>query len=272
MTVKTSIADLMKAGVHFGHRSSAWNPKMAPYIYGVYNGTHIIDLQKTIDLYREALLVVEEIAKRGGKILFVATKRAAREVVASEAERCGMPYIAHRWYGGMLTNYKTIRQSIKRLKELQSMEEKENFSALTKKEVICLKRELFKLDRDLGGVKDMGGLPDALFVVDVGYEDIAIAEAKTLSIPVIGIVDTNAAPDNVDFVIPGNDDGTRAIKLYMKDIADTIIQAQQNAQATISPPPAAPETVVTTTTTAPPLAKAKEEGASAADKGGAAAV
>jgi len=183
MTVSTTIKDMMKAGVHFGHRSSAWNPRMAPYIYGVYNKTHIIDLQKTLPLYCEAMAVVHEIASRGGKILIVGTKRAAREVVAEAAERCGMPYITHRWYGGMLTNYKTIRQSIKRLKELEGLEEKEHFAALTKKEVINLKRELFKLQRDLGGVKNMGGLPDALFVIDTGYESIALAEAKTLLIP-----------------------------------------------------------------------------------------
>ena len=274
MTVSTSIKDMMKAGVHFGHRSSSWNPKMAPYIYGVYNQTHILDLQKTLTLYQEAMSVVHEIASRGGKILLVGTKRAAREVVAEAAERCGMPYITHRWYGGMLTNYKTIRQSIKRLKELEALEQKEHFAALTKKEVINLKREHFKLDRDLGGVKDMGGLPDALFVIDTGYESIALAEAKTLRIPVIGVVDTNTSPDGVDFIIPGNDDGTRAIKLYVNDLADVIIEAQKDL-VTAEPPKSKPKkdsTTIIQTKVERAVIPATSNDSTDVDKGDAAAV
>ena len=277
MTVSTSIKDMLKAGVHFGHRSSAWNPKMAPYIYGVYNKTHIIDLQKTITLYQQAMSVVYDIASRGAKILLVGTKRSARDAVIAAGKRCGMPYIAHRWYGGMLTNYKTIRQSIKRLKELEKLEEKEHFSALTKKEVICLKRELYKLQRDLGGVKDMGGLPDALFIIDTGYENIAMAEAKTLGIPVIGIVDTNTAPDGVDFIIPGNDDGTRAIQLYVNDLADVIIKAQETLASQISVDAAAAKegTVIIQTKTSPQSASAADNRASKSsvgDKGDAAVI
>lgn len=220
MTV--TMRDLLKAGVHFGHQTRSWNPKMAPYIYGFHDKIHIVNLEKTLPMLEEATKAIAAMGKRS-KILFVGTKRAASEVIAEEATRCGMPYVNHRWLGGMLTNYKTVRNSIKRLKELETMFEKQSFGILTKKEILNLTREKAKLERSIGGIKNMAGLPDALFVIDVGHEKISILEANRLKIPVIGIVDTNNDPDNVDYVIPGNDDSVRAIRLYARTIADALL-------------------------------------------------
>lgn len=221
-----SMREMLKAGVHFGHQTSHWNPKMDTYIYGARNKIHIINLEKTLPMLRDALNFMGSVASKKGKILFVGTKPAAHEIVREEALRCRMPFVDHRWLGGMLTNYKTIRQSIKRLKDMESMFEKNSFGRLTKKEILNLTREKEKLDRSLGGIKNMGGLPDAIFVIDVGQEKIAIAEANRLRIPVIGIVDTNNSPDNVDYVIPGNDDSIRSIRLYAKSVADCILEGR----------------------------------------------
>jgi small subunit ribosomal protein S2 len=224
--LNVSMRDMLKAGVHFGHQTCHWNPKMGEYIYGARNKIHIINLEKTVPLFDDALNFISSIASKKGKILFVGTKEAAQEIIKSEAQRCNMPYVDHRWLGGMLTNYKTIRQSIRRLKELESMFEKSNFGRLTKKEILNLTRDKAKLERSLGGIKNMGGLPDAIFVIDVGHEKIAIREANRLGIPVIGIVDTNNSPENVSYVIPGNDDSLRSIQLYTKCVADCILDAR----------------------------------------------
>ncbi len=226
-----TMRSLLQAGVHFGHRSRYWNPKMNDYIYGVHNKVHIINLEKTLPMYRNALRFVENLAENKGKILFVGTKRAASDIVREEASRVGMPYVDFRWLGGMLTNYKTVRQSIRRLKELEQMVSSGAIDKMTKKEGLMVKRQLAKLERSLGGIKDMGGLPDAIIVIDVKQEHIAIAEAKRLGIPVIGVVDTNSKPDNVDYVIPGNDDAKRAIKLYLSGFADAIANAQGKKSA-----------------------------------------
>lgn len=226
MTVSVTMRDMLKAGAHFGHQTSHWNPKMAPYIYGARNKIHIINLEQTMQQLKDALNFLGGIASKKGKILFVGTKSAANNIIREEARRCRMPYVDHRWLGGMLTNYKTIRQSIRRLKELEAMFEKNSFGRLTKKEILNLTRDKAKLERSLGGIKNMGGLPDALFVVDVGHENISVAEANRLSIPVVGIVDTNNSPAGVSYVIPGNDDSLRAIELYTKCVADCIIEAR----------------------------------------------
>jgi len=226
MTVSVTIQDMLKAGVHFGHQTRYWNPKMAPYIYGSRNKVHIINLEQTLTLFQDALNFLTGIAANKGKVLFVGTKYAAQEIIEKEAERCRMPYVNHRWLGGMLTNYKTIRQSIKRLKDLEAMFEKNSFGRLTKKEILGLTREKAKLLNSLGGIKNMGGLPDALFVIDVGHEDIAIREATRLGIPVVGIVDTNNNPDGINYVIPGNDDSSRAIRLYVTTIAQAILDVR----------------------------------------------
>jgi small subunit ribosomal protein S2 len=220
-----TIRQMLEAGVHFGHQKRYWNPQMAPYIYGARNGIHIIDLDQTLNYFRDALAVVKNIVSNKGKILIVGTKHAAQETVMAEASRCGMPYVAKRWLGGMLTNYKTIRQSIKRLKDLETMFEANQFSGLTKKEVLNLTREKEKLEDSVGGIKNMGGLPDALFIIDAGYEHIAILEARKLGIPIIGVVDTNTDPNDVDYIIPGNDDAIRAIQLYLGAVADTILES-----------------------------------------------
>ena len=225
--VTATLKQLFESGVHFGHRKCFREPKMSPYIYGVRNGISIIDLEKTRDHIIQVLNYVTKLAARpGSKILFVGTKRAAQEHIKEQAIRCGMPYVNHRWLGGLLTNYRTIRQSIKRLKELEAQSQDGSFDKLTKKEALNLQRELFKLDRSLGGIKEMSGLTDALFVIDRGYEDIAIAEAQKLKIPVISIVDTNHSPEGIDYIIPGNDDAARAITLYTQMIADTILEAR----------------------------------------------
>lgn len=224
MTV--SMRELLEAGAHFGHRTRFWNPKMAEYIFGSRDKVHIINLEKTMPMMKDALNQIGRLASNKAKILFVGTKRAAQEGIREEAKRAGMPYVDHRWLGGMLTNYKTVRQSIFRLKELKKMRDEGAFNNMIKKEALMLTRELEKLERSLGGIEDMGGLPDALFVIDVGFEHIAVEEARRLKIPVFGIVDTNNDPDTVDYIIPGNDDSMRAIKIYLRAVADAIIQGR----------------------------------------------
>ncbi|WP_447746990.1 30S ribosomal protein S2 [Pseudomonas nicosulfuronedens] len=223
---QVNMRDMLKAGVHFGHQTRYWNPKMGKFIFGARNKIHIINLEKTLPMFNEALTFVERLAQGKNKILFVGTKRSAGKIVREEAARCGMPYVDHRWLGGMLTNYKTIRQSIKRLRELEVQAQDGTFAKLTKKEALMRSRDLEKLDRSLGGIKDMGGLPDALFVVDVDHERIAITEANKLGIPVIGIVDTNSSPDGVDYVIPGNDDAIRAVQLYLGSMAEAVLRGK----------------------------------------------
>ena len=222
---------LLEAGVHFGHLTRFREPRMAEYIYGINNKINIINLEKTLPMFNGAMKFVRKVASRGGRILFVGTKRSARDIVAENAKRCGMPYVNYRWLGGMLTNYKTIKQSIRRLNELEKMREDGTYGHLTKKEVLNLDRELTKLENSLGGIKEMGGLPDAIVVIDVGYEKIAIQEANRLKIPVIGVVDSNSNPEGVDFIIPGNDDAMRAIQLYTGTVADIIIEARENIKS-----------------------------------------
>ncbi len=226
--MNVSMRELLEAGAHFGHRTRYWNPKMAEYIFGSRNKIHIINLEKTMPMMQDVINYVGRLASNKAKILFVGTKRAAQESIREHAKRCGMPYVDHRWLGGMLTNYKTVRQSIFRLKELKEMREKGLFESMIKKEALMLTRELEKLDRSLGGIENMGGLPDALFVVDVGFEHIAVEEARRLKIPVIGIVDTNNSPDDIDYIIPANDDSMRAIDIYVRCIADAILDAKQS--------------------------------------------
>ncbi len=218
-----SMRQMLEAGVHFGHQTRYWNPKMAPYIFGARSKIYIINLEKTLPLYLEALNFIGRLASKGGKILLVGTKRSAREATAEAALRCGMPYVNHRWLGGMLTNFKTVRQSIKRLKDLELMAQDGTFERLAKKEVIGLRRDMDKLERSLGGIKDMASLPDALFVIDVGHESIAVQEANKLGIPVIGVVDSNNSPDGISHVIPGNDDAIRAIQLYVGGLAEAVL-------------------------------------------------
>lgn len=225
--MNVSMRELLEAGAHFGHRTRYWNPKMAEYIFGSRNKIHIINLEKTLPMLRDVTNYVGRLAANNAKILFVGTKRAAQESIRRHAERCGMPYVDHRWLGGMLTNYKTVRQSIIRLKELKEMRDKGLFNTMIKKEALMLNRELEKLEQGLGGIENMGGLPDALFVIDVGFEHIAVEEARKLRIPVIGVVDTNNSPDNIDYIIPGNDDSMRAIDIYVRCIADAILDAKQ---------------------------------------------
>ncbi len=225
---QVNMRDMLKAGVHFGHQTRYWNPKMGKYIFGARNKIHIINLEKTLPMFNDALSFVEKLAAGKNKILFVGTKRSAGKIVAEEAARCGSPYVDHRWLGGMLTNYKTIRASIKRLRDLETQSQDGTFTKLTKKEALMRTRDLEKLDRSLGGIKDMGGLPDALFVIDVDHERIAITEANKLGIPVIGVVDTNSSPEGVDYIIPGNDDAIRAIQLYMGAMADAVVRGRSN--------------------------------------------
>jgi small subunit ribosomal protein S2 len=229
-----TMRDMLAAGVHFGHQTRYWNPKMAPYIFGARNRIHIINLEKTLPNFREALAFVKALSARRNKILFVGTKRAAAKVVKEQGDRIGMPYVDQRWLGGMLTNYKTIRQSIRRLQELEQQSTDGTFEKLTKKEALTRRRMMEKLERSLGGIKNMGGLPDALFVIDVDHERIAISEANKLGIPVIGIVDTNSNPEGVDYVIPGNDDAIRAIRLYVAAVADAIVEGQNEASGAVS--------------------------------------
>jgi len=223
-----TMRQMLEAGVHFGHQTRYWNPQMSPFIFGDRNKIHIINLEKTLPLFNDAMNFLSSIAAKRGNVLFVGTKRSANNVVKEEAIRCGMPYVNHRWLGGMLTNFKTVKQSIKRLRELETMAEDGHFERLGKKEVLMLNRELAKLELSLGGIKDMKGMPDAIFVVDVGHENIAVKEATKLGIPVIGIVDTNNSPKDIDYVIPGNDDAIRSIKLYVTAAADSILEGRSS--------------------------------------------
>jgi small subunit ribosomal protein S2 len=224
-----TMRQMLDAGVHFGHQTRFWNPKMAPFIFGHRNRIHIINLEKSVALFAEAENYVRKLSAKKGTVLFVATKRQAREILQEEAVRANSPFVNHRWLGGMLTNYKTVQQSIKRLRDLEIIMADSSAESISKKEALMLKRELEKLNRSLGGIKDMQGLPDALFVIDVGYQKGAIVEAKKLGIPVIGIVDTNNSPLGVDFVIPGNDDSTQAIRLYARGIADAVLEGRAQA-------------------------------------------
>jgi small subunit ribosomal protein S2 len=221
-----SMRQMLEAGVHFGHQTRFWNPKMAPFIFGERNRIHIINLEKTLPLYIEAATFVKHTVAEGGRVLFVGTKRSARDAVAREAARCGMPYVSHRWLGGMLTNFKTIRQSIKRLAEIDDLAATGMLDQRSKREAQMVRREREKLERSLGGIKDMEGLPDVMFVVDVGHENIAIHEARKLGIPVVAVVDTNCSPDGISYVIPGNDDAMRAIELYAGGIADAVLEGR----------------------------------------------
>ena len=229
-----SMRDMLEAGVHFGHQTRFWNPKMRPYIFGERNKIHIIDLEKSLPLYNDALNFLGRMAASGGTILFVGTKRAAEECVAAEAQRCAMPYVNRRWLGGMLTNYRTVKQSIKRLKDLEALIEEGGLDRISKKEGLSLQRELAKLERGLGGIKNMEGIPDVLFIIDVGHEKIAVAEAVKLGIPVVAVVDTNNPPDGVDYIIPGNDDAIRSIELYVAGAATAILEGREAAQLEVA--------------------------------------
>jgi small subunit ribosomal protein S2 len=227
---KASMKKMLEAGVHFGHRSRFWHPKMEPFIYGTRNGVHIINLEKTLPQFNDVLNFASKTAAHGGSILFVGTKRAANNIIKEEAIRCGMPYVNHRWLGGMMTNYKTIKASIKRLKDLEFLAE-ENFAQFSKKEALVMTREMEKLERSLGGIKDLGGIPDVVFVIDIGHEKNAVREARALQIPIIGIVDTNHNPEGIDYIVAGNDDSIRAISYYVREIANAVLEAK----ASISP-------------------------------------
>jgi small subunit ribosomal protein S2 len=227
--MSVTMRQMLEAGVHFGHQTRYWNPKMAPYIFGHRNKIHIINLEKTLAQYQEALKFVRRLAANKGSILFVGTKRQAREIVHEEAVRCGMPFVDHRWLGGMLTNFKTVKQSIKRLKEMEGMAEDGSLERLSKKEGLTIQRETAKLQRSLGGIKDLPSLPDALFIIDVGYHKGAVTEAAKLGIPVVAVVDTNHSPDKIDYVIPGNDDSSRAIRLYARGVADAVLEGRSQA-------------------------------------------
>jgi len=223
-----TMREMLEAGVHFGHQTRFWNPKMAPFIFGHRNKIHIINLEKTLPLFTEAMKFGRQLAAKRGTILMVGTKRQAREVVAQEAQRAGMPYVDQRWLGGMLTNFKTVKGSLKKLKEMQSQKEA-GLESMSKKEALLFERELTKLEKDIGGIQDMNALPDALFVIDVGYHKIAVAEAQKLGIPVIGVVDSNHSPDGIDYVIPGNDDSAKAVALYARAVADAVLEGRANA-------------------------------------------
>jgi small subunit ribosomal protein S2 len=232
---QVSMRDLLQAGAHFGHQTRFWNPKMDQYIFGARNKIHIINLEHTVPAFNDALNTVKRLAENKNQVMFVGTKRAAGKIIEEQARRCGMPFVSHRWLGGMLTNYKTIRSSIKRLRELEEQERDGTFAKLTKKEALMRSRMKEKLERSIGGIKEMSGLPDVLFVVDVDHERIAVTEANKLGIPVIGIVDTNSDPDGVDYVIPGNDDAIRAIKLYVAAVADAVIAGKTQAGEMVAP-------------------------------------
>jgi len=224
--MSVTMREMLEAGVHFGHQTRFWNPRMAPYIFGHRNKIHIINLEKTLEMYQEAAKFARQLAANKGSILFVGTKRQAREIVREEATRSGSPFVDYRWLGGMLTNFKTVKQSIKRLNEMEQMVEDGTMEKLSKKESLTYSREMAKLDRSLGGIKNMNGLPDALFIIDVGFQKIAVEEANKLGIPVIGVVDTNHSPEGVDYIIPGNDDASRAVRLYARGIADAILEGR----------------------------------------------
>ncbi|HZR69152.1 MAG TPA: 30S ribosomal protein S2 [Burkholderiales bacterium] len=227
--MSTTMRQMLEAGVHFGHQTRYWNPKMAPFIFGHRNKIHIINLEKTMVQFQEAMKFVRQLSSNKGTILFVGTKRQARDILREEAERAGMPYVDHRWLGGMLTNFKTVKQSIKRLKEMDAATQDGSVERMSKKEALQFQREMAKLQRSLGGIKELDSLPDALFVVDVGYQKGAVAEAKKLGIPVIGVVDTNHSPDGVAHVIPGNDDSSRAIRLYARGVADAVLEGRSQS-------------------------------------------
>jgi small subunit ribosomal protein S2 len=224
--MSVTMRQMLEAGVHFGHQTRYWNPKMADFIFGSRNKIHIVNLEKTMEMYQEALKYVRRLAANRGTILFVGTKRQAREIVAEEARRAGMPYVDHRWLGGMLTNFKTVKVSIKRLKDLEAMSLDGTLEKMSKREALTLQREMEKLTRSLGGIKEMTAPPDALFVIDVGYQKIAVTESNKLAIPIVGVVDTNHSPDGIAYVIPGNDDSSRAIRLYARGIADAILEGK----------------------------------------------
>jgi small subunit ribosomal protein S2 len=224
--VSVTMRQMLEAGVHFGHQTRYWNPKMAPYIFGHRNKIHIINLEKTLAMYQDALKFARQLAANRGMLLFVGTKRQARDIIREEAQRCQMPYVDYRWLGGMLTNFKTVKQSIKRLKEMEAMAQEGALERMAKKEALGIQREMDKLNRSLGGIKELSSLPDALFIIDVGYQKGAVAEANKLSIPVIGVVDTNHTPAGIDYVVPGNDDSSRAIRLYARGMADAILEGR----------------------------------------------
>jgi small subunit ribosomal protein S2 len=223
-----TMREMLEAGVHFGHQTRFWNPKMAPFIFGHRNKIHIINLEKTVPLFEEASKFVRQLASRRGTILMVGTKRQAREVIAQEAKRAGMPYVDQRWLGGMLTNFKTVKGSLKKLKDMQAQMET-GLEQMSKKEALLFQRELTKLEKEIGGIQDMNALPDALFVIDVGYHKIGVAEARKLGIPIIGVVDTNHSPEGIDYVIPGNDDSAKAVALYARTIADAVLEGKANS-------------------------------------------
>ncbi len=224
--MSVTMRQMLEAGVHFGHQTRYWNPKMADFIFGSRNKIHIVNLEKTLAMYQDAMKYVRQLAANRGTILFVGTKRQAREIVAEEAQRAGMPFVDHRWLGGMLTNFKTVKVSIKRLKDLETMGQDGTMEKMSKREALTLQREQEKLTRSLGGIKEMNALPDALFIIDVGYQKIAVTEATKLSIPIVGVVDTNHSPDGIAYVIPGNDDSSRAIRLYARGVADAILEGR----------------------------------------------
>ncbi len=227
--MSVTMREMLEAGVHFGHQTRFWNPKMAPFIFGHRNKIHIINLEKTLPMYQDALKYVRQLAANRGTILFVGTKRQSREILAEEAARAGMPFVDSRWLGGMLTNFKTVKTSIKRLKDMEVAKEAGATDTMSKKEALMFEREMDKLTKSIGGIKDMGGIPDAIFVVDVGYHKIAVTEAAKLGIPVIGVVDTNHSPEGIDYVIPGNDDSSKAVALYVRGVADAILEGRANA-------------------------------------------
>ena len=227
--MSVTMRQMLEAGVHFGHQTRYWNPKMAPYIFGHRNKIHIINLEKTLSLYQDALKFARTLAANRQSILFVGTKRQAREIVREEAMRCQMPFVDYRWLGGMLTNFKTVKQSIKRLKEMEAMQQDGSFERISKKEALGLTREMAKLQRSLGGIKELSALPDALFIIDVGYQKGAVQEANKLGVPVIGVVDTNHNPEGIQYVIPGNDDSSRAIRLYARGMADAVLEGRSQS-------------------------------------------
>ena len=226
--MSVTMREMLEAGVHFGHQTRFWNPKMAPFIFGHRNKIHIINLEKSLPMFQEAQKVAKQLVAKRGTILFVGTKRQAREIVAEEARRCGMPYVDQRWLGGMLTNFKTVKTSIKRLKDMKTQQEA-GLESMSKKEQLMFSREMAKLERDIGGIQDMNILPDAIFVIDVGFHKIAVSEAQKLGIPLIGVVDTNHNPDGIDYVIPGNDDSAKAVTLYARGMADAVLEGKANA-------------------------------------------
>ena len=227
--MSTTMREMLEAGVHFGHQTRFWHPKMAPFIFGARNKIHIVNLEKTMEQYNAAMGYVRRLAANRGTILFVATKRQAREIIKEEAQRCGMPFVDHRWLGGMMSNFKTVKGSIKRLKELEAMKLDGTFDRMNKREALTLTREYDKLMTSMGGIKDMVSLPDAMFIIDVGYQKIAVQEAIKLGIPLVGVVDTNHSPDGIDYVIPGNDDSSKAIRLYARGVADAILEGKSQA-------------------------------------------